>query len=345
MNRRFTNTGVIRCILSFATVLSVIYPLLLNAQTPQFSQFYATPLYVNPAFAGNTLEGRIIGNYRHQWPSISKAFVTYSVSYDHNFSAINSGVGLLVMHDRAGTGGLRFTNIGGQYSYKVQLSRNLAMKAGVNLQYTQRNVNLSKLTFTDQLMRGGGVATSETWSGGRKNYFDVAAGLIAYTRQFWVGFASHHINRPNESLLGVDSRIPTKYSVHGGVNIPLKKTIKKKVTTSIIAAANYKAQAKYDQLDIGAYYNHFPMVFGLWYRGIPGFKAYEKGYGNNDAAILMVGYQLLDFRVGYSYDITISRLLSNTAGSHELSIIYEFASADKEKKKGKKDFIVPCAKF
>jgi len=315
-----------------------------SAQSPQFSQFYATPLYVNPAFAGNTIEGRIIGNYRHQWPSIPGAFVSYSFSYDHHLSTINSGLGLIFLRDKAGTGGLRFTNIGGLYSYKLQITRKLAMKAGAHVSYTMRNVDLNKLTFTDQLIRGGGVTTSETFSGGKRSYVDIAAGIIAYTQQFWGGFAAHHINQPNESLIGTNSKVPLKLSAHGGVNIPLKKSVKKKVKTSVIAAANYKHQNKFDQLDIGAYYNHFPLVFGLWYRGIPLLKAYQPSYANNDAVILMVGYQIKDLRVGYSYDITVSRLISSTGGSHEISLIYEFVS-DEEKKKGKKNFIVPCAKF
>ncbi|HEY8402030.1 MAG TPA: PorP/SprF family type IX secretion system membrane protein, partial [Cytophagaceae bacterium] len=91
-------------------------------QDPQFTQFYAAPLYLNPAFAGATNESRIIFNNRHQWTSLPKAFVTYAASFDHNFVKYNSGVGLIAMVDRAGTGGLTSANIGAIYSYKINLT-------------------------------------------------------------------------------------------------------------------------------------------------------------------------------------------------------------------------------
>ena len=78
-----------------------------KAQDPQFSQFYANPLYLNPALAGATECARINLNYRNQWPSLTKAFITYSMTYDQNLSSINSGFGLIAMNDRQGDGARR----------------------------------------------------------------------------------------------------------------------------------------------------------------------------------------------------------------------------------------------
>ncbi|MFT4757007.1 MAG: hypothetical protein ACI91R_001657 [Vicingaceae bacterium] len=66
---------------------------------------------------------------------------------------------------------------------------------------------------------------------------------------------------------------------------------------------------------------------------------------NNDAVIILVGYSVPDrnIRIGYSYDVTVSRLATNTAGAHEISMVYEIAS--KKKKQRSRKFIVPCAKF
>ena len=112
----------------------------------------------------------------------------------------------------------------------------------------------------------------------------------------------------------------------------------------VFTAVHYKSQGKFDQLDIGAYYSHSPFVFGFWYRGLLG-KSYAPGYTNNDAIIALVGLTIpnRNFRIGYSYDITASRLSSDAGGAHEISIIYEAASK-REKRKNRR-FLVPCAKF
>lgn len=314
------------------------------SQDPQFSQFYAIPLYLNPAFAGNTTQSRVSYNHRIQWPSIPGAFKSYAFSYDHNLSSVNSGIGLMFMRDKAGSGGLRFTNIGGMYSYTIRLDRRHAIRPGVRLSYTMRDIDFSKLEFGDQLIRGGGVSTSEQ-NTEKVSYMDFTSGLVFYSTNYWIGAAFHHLNKPNQSLLGSETNLPVKTSIHAGYNIPVKKKVNRQVTSSITIAANYKAEQKWDQLDLGFYFTHAPLVFGLWYRGIPLIKAYEPGYMNNDAAILLLGYEVNGIKIGYSYDVTISRLISNTAGSHEISLTYEFASPDNQRKRNTKKFLVPCAKF
>src|SRR5690554_1576323 len=93
-----------------------------QAQDAQFTQFYAAPLYLNPAFAGTTYQSRVIFNNRYQWVSLPKPYVTYSASFDHNLEKYNSGIGVIAVVDRAGSGILNSTNLGFLYSYKIQLN-------------------------------------------------------------------------------------------------------------------------------------------------------------------------------------------------------------------------------
>lgn len=319
------------------------------AQDPQFSQFYANPLYLNPAMTGNTQQGRIAGIYRNQWAAVpassSDAFRSYAFSYDHNLHKINSGAGLQFVRDRAGTGGLRFTEIAGLYSYHLAVTRFLNINAGMRFGYNQRDIDFNRLTFGDQLLRNDGSATNETFLVNKISYLDIASGIILYAKRFWVGTAFNHINQPNQSFTGTKTPLPMKYSVHGGYNIPLKKDAKGNPISNVTVAANYKAQQKWDQLDLGAYFKRSPVVLGMWYRGIPILKSYQPGYLNNDAVICLAGFDFDDYGIsfGYSYDITISRLIKNTAGSHELSLIYEFVTPDY--KKSKRKFVIPCTKF
>jgi len=313
-------------------------------QDPQFSQFYSAPMYLNPAFAGNTLQSRFVANYRNQWPSIPGAFVSYALSYDHNFEDINSGVALAIQHDKAGSAGLRYTNFATQYSYTIKLSRRWAAKPGLNFSYTIRDIDYSELLFGDQLLSQNSSSISVPTREKPVTYADIGAGGLLYSRNVWVGMAAQHLNQPNQSLIGGESKLPIRFSLHGGYNITVSKSVKKLTLSSITLTGNYKAQQKWDQLDLGLYFDYKPFVVGLWYRGLPALKS-EEGNINHDALVVLLGYKINDFRVGYSYDLTISRLLTNTGGAHEISVIYEFASSDKKRKRKRQRFLVPCAKF
>ena len=71
----------------------------LKAQDPQFSQFYANPLYLNPAFAGSERCPRLSLSYRNQWPAFGSTYVTYNIAYDQYWHALRGGVGIYLMDD------------------------------------------------------------------------------------------------------------------------------------------------------------------------------------------------------------------------------------------------------
>ena len=112
---------------------------------------------------------------------------------------------------------------------------------------------------------------------------------------------------------------------------------------NMIVAANYKSQGDFDQLDMGMYFELDALILGAWYRHLP-FKSTELGKVNHDALAFIVGYQVMKYRIGYSYDVTVSQLsVGSTGGSHEISLTYEWAN--KKNKKLAKRRIIPCAKF
>eukprot|EP01041_Mallomonas_annulata_P040073 gene40073-63899_t len=83
----------------------------LFAQDPTFTQFYANPIYLNPAFAGSSGCPRFNMNYRNEWPSLSSNYVTYSASYDSYFKGISGGLGIIATHDRQGSGTIQTSNL------------------------------------------------------------------------------------------------------------------------------------------------------------------------------------------------------------------------------------------
>ncbi|MFN6116579.1 MAG: type IX secretion system membrane protein PorP/SprF [Flavobacteriales bacterium] len=327
-----------------ALLFGVCFPVLMRAQDAQVTQFYATPTYISPAFAGTGLQTRLGMSYRDQWPSIPGAFVTTNFAVDHYVSEMNSGFGLLVNHDRSGSGALRYTSVSGQYAYEIELKRKVFLRPALQVGWVNHAVDYTRLVFGDQLARGGTVGTYENMQGTSVSYADVGTGLLFFTPKLWLGAAIHHLNRPNQSLLLNEARIPRKFSMHGGYRMSVRTPVIREHAQNIVLAFNYRSQDKYDQLDLGGYFERAPFYAGLWYRGIPVLKRYDEGYANNDAVAVLVGLLVNDLRVGYSYDITISRLATHSGGAHEITLGYEIAQRHKKRSAAKRR-IVPCAKF
>lgn len=314
------------------------------AQDAHFTQFYANPTYLSPAFAGTGLQSRVGLAVRDQWPAIPGAFVSANLAVDHYLSDLNSGIGLLVHHDKAGSGALRYTSVSAQYAYEIELKRKVFLRPALQVGYVNHAVDFSRLVFGDQLSRGGAVGTLDDLEGSSVNYADMAAGLLFFTPKLWLGTSIHHLNSPNQSLTGNESRIPRKFSMHGGYRTRLRTPVIREHAQNVVFAFNYRAQEKFDQLDVGAYFEREPFFAGLWYRGIPVFKRYAPGYGNSDAIAVLVGLIWNDMRFGYSYDITVSRLAGHGGGAHEITMGYDIVQKHKKRSASKRR-VVPCAKF
>lgn len=312
-------------------------------QDPQLSQFYAAPMYLNPALTGNTNQDRLALNYRLQWPAIGPGYKTYAVAYDHRSTDLNSGFGGMVMHDRAGTQGLSFTQMAFNYSYEARLNRRQAIRGGLRAAYTLRTMDWGNVLFADQVIRENAQTSVEPLLLQSISYFDFSAGVLYYSEQLWGGISVNHLNQPQQSLfLEGDARLPMRTSVHAGYRFPVDGQPFRSSKTLMTLAAHYKAQEKWDQLDLGGYVDHNGVSFGLWYRGIPGLKAYEPGQPNDEAVVLLLGYETpYQLQVAYSYDVTISKLTMKSGGAHEISVIYEWPKHGKNRKYRS----IPCPKF
>jgi len=324
--------------------LALICCLKLIAQDPQFTQFYASPLYLNPAFTGLTYEHRFALNYRNQWPGVSTAYTTYMASYDYNVSNINSGIGGYVLQDRAGSSNLVTTQYAVNYAYRIKVNKFSEARGGISIGMSQLKIDNSHLIFNDQL-NPNVVPTNTAGSVQGINYLDMGVGGLFNSTNYWFGISAKHINEPNNSLVGDITPIPVSLSVHGGYRyiITARGSGKTKLEEFVSASVNYRREQRYDQLDIGAYYFKSILNFGLWYRGLP-LKHYKPGYPNRESVAILIGLEVPDknLRIGYSYDITVSHLgLRNTLGAHEVSLVYEIA----KKRKRNKRVLVSCPKF
>lgn len=316
----------------------------LKAQDPQFSQFYSNYLYLAPSFAGLADANRISMNYRNQWPDIPNGFKTYSLSFDRFFSKFNSGLGMMIMRDEAGTGRLRTTNIGLHYSFDFQVIEGFHMRPGMQFQYTERDLDFYNLLWKDQMSASGHAPVSaEVPSMNRVGDIDFATSVLAYSGDFWLGFSVDHLLKPNQSLYDFEEEegnrgyVPVKWQVFGGGKYVAKQRLLQPIPSSVQLAFLYKDQGQFKQLDMGIYWYRNPIVLGFWYRGIPVIK----NFYSNDALTFLIGYKIKSINIGYSYDFTVSKLITRTKGSHELSISYTFSG----KPRKKRPKMVPCPEF
>jgi len=322
-----------------------------KSQDPQFSQFYAAPLYLNPAFAGSAESARVGINYRNQWPSYPTNFVTYSAYFDYFFEDYNSGAGIMLLSDIEGLAGLRTNAVAAQYSYQLRITDNLVFRPGLEASYVMQNIDKGNLVFGDQIDFNGqfkDVTDDDIINRDfRNNYFDIGAGGLVYSNRFWFGFAASHLLTPVNSLITGDSQLDRKYSAHIGYKFLLPTSTNFNLPSgfrdvSLTPTIQYKIQGQFSQLDAGLYFTYEPFVFGTWYRGLP-FKPID-GISNNEAVIFLAGISTNGLHIGYSFDYTISQLGIATGGAHEVSIRYEFFLGD-PRKPPKNVRRIPCPKF
>jgi type IX secretion system PorP/SprF family membrane protein len=307
-------------------------------QDPLFTQFYAAPVYLSPSLAGSAGGSRIILNLRDQWPRLPGNYVTYDLSFDHYLEKFRSGIGLLLFRDEAAGGLINTTNIGFNYNYNFNISRKWKLIPGIQVYYYTKNIDYNKLVFSDQISRDYTTPVSiemDRLSSLKPiRHLDITSSMLAYSDQFWAGFTLDHMLSLNGTLKAEGGYLPIRLSVYGGGKYFISGRMRSQKEESLTAAFNFMAQDKYKYLDLGAYYTRSPMQFGLWYRGIPVFSDNP----NVGAITLQFGYKINYVTLGYSYDYTLSRLMTKTGGAHEVSFAYAFKS-DSRKRKMR---MIPC---
>jgi type IX secretion system PorP/SprF family membrane protein len=319
-----------------------------RAQDPNFSQFFASPITLNPALTGK-FDGvyRFAANYRNQWPTISNAYTTATASFDMGIMKNRIpdydqfGIGFMGFTDRAGDGVLTNNFFGVSLAYHKALDENGYNQIGAGFQgvYSNKRLNTDHLTFLDMLTPFGFTnQTQEVFANKQINisYFDLNAGFIyngssnGYNN-YYIGASMYHINRPKESFTGADYILNPRVTIQAGGKIPVG------TYNYLHIAANHSMQAKAHNSMLGGAFslnvnndeeNPTNVYLGLWYR-------------LNDAAIPYLGLEFGEWQFGASYDVNTSSLkaASQSRGGVEISLIYIKKPVDPNAKK------LNCPKF
>lgn len=314
----------------------------LFSQDKHFSQFYASPMTVNPALTG-AFDGkfRVGAIYRDQWRGAAdNPFVTFAGSMDMRFSLGRkrsfqdaAAGGIIFFTDRVG--GVDFnTNqmaLSGAYHKALDRASTQYLSAGIKFGFTQRNVNYESLTFQDQFngIDGYDSPTGEELPENNFSYADLATGLY-YTitpqrkTSFYAGVALHHFNKANASFFseadGSKHKIFMKTVGHAGARLPIGED--KQIFPRLMVAI----QGPHIQFDAGTSlraslddFSSMAIHFGAWVRPVK----FDTGF-NLDAVIAMVGFEYENVLFGLSYDANINSLAnySKVHGAFELSVVY-----------------------
>jgi len=294
----------------------------LLAQDPQFTQFNHAPIYLNPALTGTTEEFRFSLVQRLQWQSIEAKSQTTTFSGEWNFDFLRSGVGLLLGYDQAGAYRLRTTSIGGIYSFMIPMQNDWILRLGLQGTFFRKNLDFSNLIFVSEVMDDETSVSEVSW-GTTHSFFDFSSGILLHNDKVWAGISMHHISQPNQSILGTQSQLARKISFHAGANLEVYTG---NGNVYIMPSLLYKRQGGVQQLDITSRFGfqHSPLLLGISYRGIPLQKTYSTV--NQDAIAFLAGVLFDKFTFAYSYDLTVSGLATDSGGSHEIGLVWEFAS-------------------
>jgi len=301
-----------------------------NAQDPHFSQFFASPLTLNPALTGK-FDGnmRVSGNYRNQWPTINRAFTTSTVSVDfpimrnHISQTDTWGLGFMGYTDQSANSALKFNYLSVSTAFHKGLDEDGYQQIGAGFQgtYTNMILDVSNLKFEDQLTPFGFTgSTGEVFNNTtlKNNYLDLNAGIL-YTgsttdkNNFYAGVSMYHITRPRQQFTGTFFLLNPRTTFHAGGYFPLGNT----GTLHLSALHSRQAQASETvlggalQLPVTEGEKATSVYFGSWLR-------------INDALIPYIGLEFSDFRLGATYDVNTSSLktASQSRGGIEISLIY-----------------------
>ncbi len=317
---------------------ALLFSASLKAQDVHFTQYFTSPLTLNPAMTGLVADDiRVAGNYRQQWASVSpNPYVTGSLSFD--IATLKGklpegdalGLGFLGLYDKSGSGGLTNTTVGLSASYHKAFGRDRLQHISFGLQgmLVQKNLNFAKLTFEDMYNSGDGTLafpTGEVFNNADLTYPDYNAGLmysgqIADHATFYLGYSYYHLTRPVETFLNDANQ----HQIHPRQTGYIGGSFDMNPNTVLYASGLYQSQAGATEVLLGAavgfvlnpghdeeYQKNTIFYLGGWYRYL-------------DAVSPYIGIEWSKMRLGVSYDVNVSSFspATKSLGAYEISLIY-----------------------
>jgi type IX secretion system PorP/SprF family membrane protein len=292
-----------------------------NAQTdPHFSQYYAYPVWLNPALTG-AIDGnyRVTAMYRSQWGGVSNAFATPGISADFVTNK-NVSFGLNVMNQRAGTIGYSYMTGYATMAYNGVRFGYHQISMGMALGVLNRRFDQSKFTsgsLWNQYLGPAPVGTSngETLAKTSAIAFDAGVGAVYFDGtpgkkgNFFGGISAYHLTQPTDPFLaGNNEKMPMRLTAHVGLKYNLNEDVS--ITPNVL----YMRQGNVDEKMLGAYTQMRVNETTDFLLGA--------NYRLNDAVSPYAGVYYKNYMISVSYDVNMSDLgkVAGNANNFEISL-------------------------
>ena len=334
------------------TVFLIAYSFVLLAQDTHFTQFYAAPLTLNPALTG-VFDGKYRFSliYRDQWRRVlDSPYQTFAAGLDLRFPINIRGkrqkdaaaVGLMFYNDRVPSVDFSTNQIAlsGAFHKSLNKDNSQFLSGGIQIGIAQRNVGYENLSFQDQFDGTSGYndPTSEVLPSNNFTYADYAVGInYSYAPRrgiaLFMGAALYHILEPQASFFYDrtgeltdpeefgNSRLFRKYAFQLSARLPINDKI------DLLPRAIAAFQGPHAEINVGTNlrfglgeFNSTALHIGTWVRPVTN----KNNTFTLDAVVLMAGFELNNFLLGFSYDATLNDLTTNRQGqgAFEISIAY-----------------------
>jgi len=300
------------------------------SQDIHFSQYFSTPLAINPANTGN-FDGnwRLMNTYRTQWKVLSIPYETFAAGFDKHFYIFSEQIsaGLFYIHDKSGSIGLTADKLYFSIAYSRQIKSN-NISFGIQPGVVRKYFDMRSILFPDQFSWNTGgydpnISNGETNLNDKTTYFDLNIG-IRWFKKFnkikpEAGLAFYHLNKPRESFGTIDLyKLPIRSVLHLSTEFRFDNSfffelqtlyMNHKVATEFLPGFNIGIKTDKTERKIKS------VFAGGYYRG---------GFNQYDAIVAVFGINYKQTRIGLSYDINISELQAHTdkRGAFEISLIY-----------------------
>jgi type IX secretion system PorP/SprF family membrane protein len=305
-------------LISFIVIGLFFLNKLTYTQDAPTSQGYFSFLSLNPANVTFLSQPSLTLNYRNQWPGVAAPYKNYSISYNHLMSRFNSGLGLNISNDTQGNGIINELSMDAIYAYHLQMTSYSSVDFGFVTSITQRNYNVSGLSFEDD---------TEFINGMNKTYLNFGMGFKARVHALHAGFSVKHITNPiHISGGGTGFRKDMLINIHGGGYIPIGYNTIYQPDLFFSPAVAFLQQGMHQQLQYGANIIRNPFLVGLHFRQNLGF--------NFDSFSISVGFLQSSYNFVYSYDVSApwTGIKVKNSGAHEVTFLWKFKYNEKSKK-------------
>lgn len=275
-------------------------------QEAQFTQYNDNMLYFNPAYAGNRDHMNITATHRQQWVGVKGAPMTDNLSIHTPLKYESVGVGLTVLNDKLGP--MNQTWINANFAYSLKFKNKSRLAFGLN-----GGVNMVNARFSDlDLVDNGDPLLSQDVS--NKLLPNFGLGLFYHSEHFYAGASIPRLIESNFKPGEINYKDQRHYYLSVGGYFDVNRMLQ--IRPSALLKITDNAPLALDGSLAFIFYKK--LWLGVNYRLL-------------ESAGILAQVQLTpQLKLGYSLDISTSRLVKYNAGTHEIMLSYDLSFMKKK---------------